>query len=309
MKNYDINPSLRNSRISEWHFPMLNDNKRNEIYFQALRSYITEDTVVLDIGAGSGLLSMMAAKLGAKHVFAIESNANLAKCMKKIIAKNNLNKKITIINKNSHLIKLRTDISHKADLIITEIFDCGLIGEGCLKTLSHARKNLLKPGGLILPKKAKILATAIELPKIRKKYMIANKISDFDLSNFNEYFRNQGEAIKITNFGKYKQLSSVQEKININFNDNFSTSIKKDFNFKIDSDGYVDCIAIWFRLYFTDDIILENHPFNNLHWDQWVLFPQKSIKVTRGDAVQIKATNYNGHIDASHWRITPHCAK
>jgi protein arginine N-methyltransferase 7 len=50
--------------VNDWHYAMMNDLERNEMFYSALGETVTKDSVVLDIGAGSGLLSMMAASLG-----------------------------------------------------------------------------------------------------------------------------------------------------------------------------------------------------------------------------------------------------
>lgn len=128
---------------------MLNDHERNKAFYDALALNINENTIVLDIGAGGGLLSMIAAKLGAKNVFAVESNDILAQYLRLVIQQNNLSNKITVINKISHELILGIDIPERVDLIVTETFDCGLIGEGCLNNISHGKENFLKPNGIV----------------------------------------------------------------------------------------------------------------------------------------------------------------
>ena len=63
---------------NDWHYAMMNDHPRNVFYRDALKRIITPESVVLEIGAGSGLLSIIAASLGAKTVVAIEANRHLA---------------------------------------------------------------------------------------------------------------------------------------------------------------------------------------------------------------------------------------
>jgi len=57
---------------NDWHYAMMNDHPRNEFYRDCLRRVVTPESIVLEIGAGSGLLSIIAASLGAKAVIAIE---------------------------------------------------------------------------------------------------------------------------------------------------------------------------------------------------------------------------------------------
>ena len=81
---------LSTATVPVYHVPMLNDQMRNDAYYRALAKVITPDSVVVDVGAGSGLLSCMAAKLGARKVFAVERRGDLCNVvLHEIIAANN----------------------------------------------------------------------------------------------------------------------------------------------------------------------------------------------------------------------------
>ena len=67
-----------------WHFDMMADLGRNDAYDRALKALVKPEHVVLDIGTGSGLLAMMAARAGAKHVYAIEANESIAEKARKV---------------------------------------------------------------------------------------------------------------------------------------------------------------------------------------------------------------------------------
>lgn len=64
--------------VNDFHFAMINDHARNCFYRSALQKAITPGDLVLEIGTGSGLLAMLAARAGAGHVYAIEANRNMA---------------------------------------------------------------------------------------------------------------------------------------------------------------------------------------------------------------------------------------
>jgi type III protein arginine methyltransferase len=76
--------------VNVWHYAMINDTPRNEFYYRLLQQYITPETGVLDIGAGSGLLSLMSGKLGAKWVVAVEGSPDLARLAKNNVESNSL---------------------------------------------------------------------------------------------------------------------------------------------------------------------------------------------------------------------------
>jgi protein arginine N-methyltransferase 7 len=64
--------------MNDWHYPMLNDHNRTAFYKAMLTESVTGESVVLDLGAGTGLLSVLAAQAGAKRVYAVEANRELA---------------------------------------------------------------------------------------------------------------------------------------------------------------------------------------------------------------------------------------
>ena len=69
-------------------FACLNDHNRNKAFEKALNNTITPESVVLDIGAGAGILSLMAARAGAKHVYAVEIKPMVAEAAREIIKLN-----------------------------------------------------------------------------------------------------------------------------------------------------------------------------------------------------------------------------
>lgn len=77
---------------------MLQDEKRTLAYKDALEGNHDrlKDKIVMDIGAGTGILSIFAARAGAKHVYAIEYS-HTAKLARRIVAENGLSDKITVI--------------------------------------------------------------------------------------------------------------------------------------------------------------------------------------------------------------------
>ena len=96
--------------IPPWHAAMLNDKRRNDLFDKAIRRAIHPGSHVLDIGTGTGLLAMMAARAGAEHVTACESVGVLAEKARDIVALNGLSDKITVIHKHSRDLVLGEDL-------------------------------------------------------------------------------------------------------------------------------------------------------------------------------------------------------
>ena len=133
---------------------MLHDSERNRLYYDGLRSAVRllrskgEPVHVLDIGTGTGLLSMMAAALGADSVTAVEEFKPMAACAKEVMALNGFADKIRLIRKRSTEVEVGEgkDMRRRANLLVTEVFDTELIGEGAVGTYNHAHKHLLTVG-------------------------------------------------------------------------------------------------------------------------------------------------------------------
>ena len=96
--------------------------ERNHAYASALERVIEEDDFVLDIGAGSGLLSMLAARhTKAQHVFACEGDAALARAARGVVEANGLAERVTVINRLSNQLELGyggEELPTRADVIV-----------------------------------------------------------------------------------------------------------------------------------------------------------------------------------------------
>jgi protein arginine N-methyltransferase 1 len=143
------------------HEEMLKDSNRTRAYQQAIENNPEDfkDKIVLDIGCGTGILSIFAARAGAKHVYAIE-NAEIAHFAREIIKRNGLSDKITVIKGKMEEIELPVK---SVDIIISEWMGYFLLYESMLDCVLWARdKYLNKKTGKMLPDTATVYIAAIE---------------------------------------------------------------------------------------------------------------------------------------------------
>ncbi|XP_014367863.2 protein arginine N-methyltransferase 7 isoform X3 [Papilio machaon] len=183
-ENYDYHQEIARSGFAD----MLHDKERNQKYYRALRLAIKKmhsegkKANVLDIGTGTGLLSIMAAKCGADSIVACEAFKPMAECCIKILQRNNVADKITVIQKRSTDIVVgeNGDMKEKANILVTEVFDTELIGEGALSTFTHAHEHLLEKDCIVVPDSAVIYAQVVECPTMQKWNKL-NDLADDDL--------------------------------------------------------------------------------------------------------------------------------
>merc|ERR1712086_411457 len=125
------------------HEEMLKDTVRTETYMQAMlkNKHLFKDKVVLDVGCGTGILSMFAAKAGAKKVIGIEMSS-IVEYAQKIVKANHLENTVTIIKGKVEEVELPEGIE-KVDIIISEWMGYCLLYESMLQTVLFARDKWL----------------------------------------------------------------------------------------------------------------------------------------------------------------------
>jgi len=124
------------------HHEMLTDTARTKAYQDAVRSLapFIKDKIVLDVGCGTGILSMFCAKAGAKHVYGVEASPFAFKT-RKIIECNNMNGQISILHGKMEDIFLPVE---KVDVIISEWMGTMLVTESMICSVLYARDRYLK---------------------------------------------------------------------------------------------------------------------------------------------------------------------
>lgn len=127
---------------------MVADESRMRPYVEALRRSVTPDSIVLDIGAGTGIFSLLACQFGARKVYAIEPNP-LINLAREIAAEYGYQNKIEFIQKLSTEIEL----SEKADVLISDLHGTMPLAGMSVSTIIDARRRLLKPDAAIIPEK------------------------------------------------------------------------------------------------------------------------------------------------------------
>lgn len=151
----------------EYHRTLIADRVRNEAFYAALKAAIVPGkTVVADIGAGTGLLGLMASKLGAKAVYLFET-AEVAGVADKILKANRA--------KNCHLIPCHStefDDTLQADVIVSETLGNYGLEENIIDTLNDARHRFLKPGGMIIPSAIAQYVAPVTGPRIDEELRV-----------------------------------------------------------------------------------------------------------------------------------------
>lgn len=169
-----LNPAataLAASLASSTYVDMLHDRARAAAYAAALAKVVRPSSLVLDIGTGTGLLAMLALRAGAGAVVACEQWPPLADVARRVVAANGAADSISIVAARSDDAATAAAVrrfGRPADVVVSEILDSALLGEGSLPTMAAASaQGLLHPEGVAVPSSARLIACVVSSPALR----------------------------------------------------------------------------------------------------------------------------------------------
>ncbi|XP_067651513.1 protein arginine N-methyltransferase 7-like [Haliotis asinina] len=305
-ENYDYHQEIARSAYAD----MLHDTERNQKYYDALKIAIKmlhdrgQKAHVLDIGTGTGLLSMMAASAGADSVTACEAFKPMASCAAKIMQRNNLGHKINLIPKRSTDLTVGPDgdMPHRANVLVTEVFDTELIGEGAIGTFNHAHRELLVDDCIVIPRAANMFAQPVSSDLVRRWNQIDT--SNIEGSVPCEVSRCGGAPslhdLQLDQIPaqQFTALSAALKVFRFDFNckGGLKPDRRSEVTVSADSDGTVDAVFMWWDCEMDPkgEIILScaprwAHPDGSKlpwrdHWMQAIYYPSNPLPVSKSES-------------------------
>ena len=296
--NRDVAANLRmflGGEAPAWQFPMMNDSARNAAYEKAIAKAVRPGDRVLEIGTGSGLLAMMAARCGARHVTTCEKLEPLADKARSIIARNGFGGVISVIPERSRDLTIPGDLEEPADVLISEIAASDLIGEGILASLEDAASRLLAPGARIVPARAWVRGQLAGSPEI-ERYLRAGTVAGFNLEAFNEF-----SPVTLLPDDLGVALDAYSEPFDL-FEFDFAKQRefpgeRKRLSAAVTREGRCHGVLQWIRLQLFEDIEIENSPFaaadgiGRGHWKRMLHTFAQPLNVRAGQALGLAAAH------------------
>ena len=273
-----------NDKVAPSHFTLIHDTARNAAYETALRRAVTPDSRVLEIGCGSGLLAMMAARAGAAAVVTCEVFPPLASKATEIIARNGYSGRVRVIAEHSSMLDVEADLGGRADILVSEIVGSTLLDESVLAAHEHAVRCLLKPGARVIPARG---AIRVALGYHRRDMPDLTNISGFDLSPF--------ASLRPRRYG----LFADDEKLTLRSEsaDLFAFDFASPFFCPpaqacldcVSAGGEINGVAQWITLTLDETTHYENQPGagNKSHWAVQFYPFSKTIRTVAGQNIRI----------------------
>ena len=233
------------------HRTMIQDQIRTRSYRNAIfhNKHLFEGKTVLDVGCGSGILSLFAAKAGAKKVIGVD-NSNIAYQAKKIVVDNNLQDTIVILKGKVEEVELPEDVK-EVDVIISEWMGFSLFYESMLDSVLFARDKWLTPEGLVFPDIVKLYLLGIS--DNRDKYRDTQDYGEkyqIDLSALKELARKE---VTVASVDPRKVVTEQFELKTFNLQTDSKDDIEVDIDFSLNMqrDSTVNGLVTYFDVIFS----------------------------------------------------------
>lgn len=263
-----------------WHFAMVNDQPRNEAIERAIAALDLAGKTVVEIGTGTGLVALLFAKHGARHVVTCEMNGNLAGVAQRIIAGTPHAARITVINESSTVAIGRGLLPRQPDVIFTETLDCGVVGEGFMP-IAEDIKRLAGPKTFVMPRVVTQYVAIIDSDSLANLNR-AGHACGFDLSLLNDYATGNYFPVH-TELHAHRFLSDATKLRDYTYLD---CPEPQPVPVKAKTAGTAHGLLSWFSAEFGGATV-HNEPFSGSHWHQAFHPLQREMPVREGEELSL----------------------
>jgi precorrin-6B methylase 2 len=246
------------------HGDMLLDDHRNAALASAVREIVRPGDVVADVGAGTGLLSMVAARAGAARVYAIERGP-IATVARAVVRRNGLADIVDVVNGDAREFTPERPV----DVVVCETLGIAALDEGFRDVLTVARDRMLRPGGRLLPAALDILVAPVcqdAVAAIDRRHEL-DAVLGFDLSPFADLTRRVHRRVRL---GPSALLAAPRRAFRLESETMCADDpLAADLRFEIATAGVLGGFLLWFDAELSPSVRLSNlgdSPTN--HWGQ-----------------------------------------
>ncbi len=271
-----------------WHFAMLNDHDRNTAIEHMIARLDLGGKVIFEIGTGCGLVALLFAKYGARHVYSCEINQRLAEIAAAVVDRTGFADRITLFRTCSTTVLDRGLLPMRPDIVFTETLDCGVVGEG-FHTVARDIRKIADERTVMIPGLVQQFGILVEAPALAKLNRVGTACG-FDVSPLNMY--------------STRSYFPVRERL-YDYTPLSESFLMREYSYLEDrpSDacpaqpyrsGVADGVLSWFEARFGDETIT-NSPGTHGHWHQAYHPFASPVEVTAKEDVRLSIDG-QGHV-------------
>jgi hypothetical protein len=270
------------------HRDLLADEVRTNAYRQAIRRYVTSESVVLDLGSGSGILALFACEAGARRVFAVEQQRSAG--IGAFLARHlRFSDRLEVIQEHSSNVHL----PEPADLLVTETIAAFGLEERILSSVIDARTRLLRPGAAIIPQVLRLFAVPVELPATFGRHVAwwKEKRYGFDLSPMSVFASNAvyGAEVLPDAFLAPPAMVTAIDSATV-----MDVDVSGHLDFQVERNGMFHGFAGWFAATLAPGVELSNESAGTTHWNHAFLPLEEPVAVEPGARITAEIATHDG---------------
>ncbi|EPZ34592.1 S-adenosyl-L-methionine-dependent methyltransferase [Rozella allomycis CSF55] len=293
MTNQETAPTAKDYYFDSYahfgiHEEMLKDSVRTLAYKDAIlgNKHLFKDKIVLDVGCGTGILSMFCAKAGAKMVIGVDMSDIIHKA-REIVKENNLSEIVTLIQGKIEEVELPVP---KVDIIVSEWMGYFLLYESMLNSVLVARDRFLAPGGIILPDKATLLLAGIEDAEYKdEKISYWDNVYGFKMSCLKEIALKE-PLVDTVEAKAVMTTAAVLKEIDIMTVKEEELSFKTDFELKATRSDFAHGFVGYFDIEFSfchKPVRFSTGPHAKYtHWKQTVFYTHNDLIMNPNESIK-----------------------
>lgn len=273
------------------HEDMLKDEVRTLSYRDAIEQNpsLFRGKVVLDVGCGTGILSMFAARAGARKVYAVEK-CDIVSYGRQIVEENGFSDVITVLQGGMEDL----DIPEPVDVVVSEWMGYALLYESMLPSVISARDRFMAKGGTMFPSSARMYVAAVEDGDYRKqKIDFWDNVFGFDFQPIKEWALLE-VLVDTVPVERVVTSDAVIAEFDLNRVKAEELIVDTDFALRAEKESMVHAFVLWFDVTFDGPekrVTLSTSPFETAtHWSQSIFYLETPQHIDAGDVVK-------GHIE------------
>lgn len=264
---------------------LIGDSIRNSAFAEALKRVIKPGMEVLDLGSGTGFLSFLASRLGAKHVTCIEVG-DIQKTAQKLAKRNGI-KNCTFIQKHS----VEVSALPKADVLVSETLGNYALEENIIESIENA-KRFLKSGAIIIPRKIRQYVCPVVSPRIGSEIDVWDAGFDIDFKEARELTLNNIYVKTLKKDDLLAEENSIKQFDDIDFLRKVQSVRKGDVSWMLGAPVSIFGFAVWWEAELVPGVTLSTSPLEKpTHWEQIYLPLLKPVACVPGDTLRLVITS------------------
>lgn len=260
---------------------MLRDPRRIDAYRRSLAAVITNKSVVADLGTGIGTFAILAARLGAARVYAIES-ADIIEVAKANARNNGVDDRIRFIRSDV----ISAELPERVDVVVSDLAGALPLFEQHLPSILHAREHLLAPGGLLIPALDRLFCAPVTSAELYDQIIGRwHSVAEVDLTAAESLALNSLHALAVE---PHHLLAEPRVWGEIDYLRFTSVDVRGSAAWQIAGDTRIYGFALWFESRFDDRIVIASGPWSPDSVHATMVVPLANpLDARAGDALRV----------------------